>query len=63
MGNEKLTVTVAEAAKLIGIDKHAVYCLCKTDDFPSITIGRRVLIPYTSLVNWLEQKATAQTGA
>lgn len=54
---DKLTLNVAEAAKLIGLDKQTVYELCKTEGFPSITVGRRIIIPYASLTAWLDQQA------
>ena len=57
---KKLTLTVAEAAKMMGLDKVKVYALCKTEDFPSLTIGKRILIPREALENWLNNKATGK---
>ena len=60
---EKLTLDVPEAAQLIGLNKNAVYALCKTPGFPAIEVGRRLIIPREALINWLNTKATGQTGA
>lgn len=57
---EKLTLDVPEVAELIGIDKNAIYNLCKSEDsdFPFLTIGRRIKIPRAALEDWLNKKAT-----
>ena len=57
MNNEKLTLNVAEAAKLVGLDKMTIYALCRTEGFPAIQIGRRIIIPREALENWLIKKA------
>jgi len=54
---EKLTLTVSEASKLIGLNKNAVYALCKTPGFPAIEVGRRVIIPREALEIWLNKEA------
>ena len=59
---DRLTLNVTEAARLIGINKNAVYALCKTPGFPAIELGRRVLIPREALEVWLNEKATGQNG-
>ncbi len=44
-----LTVTVAEAAKLLGIGRNLAYEGVKRGEIPSIRIGDRILIPRASI--------------
>ena len=55
---EPLTVSVTEAAKLLGISKPTVYTLIRREDFPSLKVGNRTLISYEGLKAWV----TAQVG-
>jgi len=52
----KLTITVAEAAKRLGLDKNKVYDLARTEGFPSVFIDRRILILPDELEDWLKQQ-------
>jgi len=45
MENERLTLTVKEAAKLLGLSRNAVYEAARTGKIPVLKIGRRFLIP------------------
>ena len=56
--NEKLTLTPAEAAALLGVSLPTFYQLCRREGFPSIRVGRKILISKSGLCKWLEQ----QTG-
>lgn len=48
---EQRTVTVEEAAKLLGIGRNTAYEAVRTDSFPTpvIKVGRRYLIPRAPL--------------
>ena len=52
-----LTYTIPETAKLLGINTLAVYTLAKREDFPSVKIGKRIVVPKAALANWLERQA------
>ena len=56
---EKLALSAAEAAQLIGVSKPTVYLLCKREDFPSFYVGGRLLISRRGLEAWIEQQAKA----
>lgn len=43
--NERLTLSVAEAAELLGISRGTAYECVRTGEIPSVNFGRRVLIP------------------
>ena len=53
----KLTLNVDEAAKLLGLNRITVYKLAKRENFPSIFVGRRVLISKKGLEEWLERES------
>ncbi|WP_096269471.1 helix-turn-helix domain-containing protein [Paucisalibacillus globulus] len=51
---------VQEAAKILRIGITATYELCRQSEhngFPAIREGKKIRIPYTSLMNWIEQQA------
>ena len=56
---ERETLNVAEAAALMGIGKSSVYALIhsETSGFPYLQIGRKIVIPKTSLRNWMNTEA------
>lgn len=57
MNNERLTYTIPEVAKLLGVNKIAAYKLAKRRDFPAITIGKRIVVPRAALEEWLKKAA------
>ena len=46
---ERLTLTVAETAKLLGIGRNLAYDKVKTGEIPVIKLGRRLLVPKKAL--------------
>lgn len=50
----RLTCTVSEAAKTLGISKPTMYDLIHKGTIPSITVGRKILISRKALSDWLE---------
>lgn len=54
MESTKLTVTVAEAAALLGISRAHAYELVSRHDLPAIRLGRRVLVPRRALDELLD---------
>jgi len=49
-----LTVSVAEAAHMLGISTWLYYERVKTGDVPFIKIGRRIRVPLVQLERFLE---------
>lgn len=62
MENERLTLTVEEAAKLLGIGRQLAYDQVKTGDIPVIKIGRRLVVPRRALEKLLEQGQLVSSG-
>lgn len=48
-----LTLTVEEAAALIGVSRSTAYDLATTDELPTVRLRRRILVPAPSLANLL----------
>jgi len=55
MQEERVTFTVEETAKLLGIGRQLAYEKVKTGEIPVIKIGRRLLVPRRALEKLLEQ--------
>ena len=49
MEDKRLTLSVDETAKLLGIGRNLCYDRVKTGEIPVIKIGRRLLIPRSAL--------------
>ena len=54
---DKKTLSVAEAAAVVGISTRYMYDLVKTKGFPTIQIGRRLLVSAKGLEQWLDEQA------
>ncbi|MEM9561072.1 MAG: helix-turn-helix domain-containing protein [Actinomycetota bacterium] len=54
---ERLTMSVVEAARLLGISKSAAYDCVRTGDLPAIKMGRRWLVPIAALHRLLDSAA------
>lgn len=52
---EKLTYSVEEARIAIGLGRNAMYALVHQEGFPSVRIGKRIVIPVEALKEWLKQ--------
>jgi excisionase family DNA binding protein len=55
MEEERLTLTVAEAAKLLGISRQLAYASVREGRIAAIRIGRRLLVPCRALEKVLEE--------
>ena len=62
---ERLTMTVEEAAELLGISRNSAYEAVRRGEIPSVRLGRRILIPTEQLRRLLagEQPVTVTDGA
>ena len=55
MEDKRLTLSIEETAKLLGICRNLCYDRVKTGEIPVIKIGRRLLVPRRALEKLLEQ--------
>ncbi|MBN2462363.1 MAG: helix-turn-helix domain-containing protein [Dehalococcoidia bacterium] len=55
MEHERLTVTVCEAARLLGISRGLAYELARCGKLPVVRFGRRILVPKRALEKMLDR--------
>ena len=53
-GSEKETLTVKEAAEVLGIGRGLAYRLANGGTIPTLRLGRRILIPREALTQLLD---------
>lgn len=60
----KITVTVEEAARLLGISRSLAYDMARRGQLPTLKFGRRLVVPRRALEGLIEesQKAASQAG-
>ena len=52
----RMVMTVEEMGRELGISRATAYELSQHPDFPSFTIGRRVLVSRDGLAKWIEKQ-------
>lgn len=57
--NNRLCVSVSEAAELLGISRPSMYKLIGRADFPSFLVDKRRLIPVSELESWVSKQLGA----
>ena len=51
----KVTLTVSEAAEMIGISKPSMYEVVRAGKVRSVKVGKKILISRQSLMDWLQE--------
>lgn len=54
MTEERLTVTVSEAAKMLGIARGTAYEQCKAGAIPHLKFGKKVVVPRKAIERMLD---------
>jgi excisionase family DNA binding protein len=54
-----LTVTVEQAAEMLGISRGTAYLAVHTGEIPSLRIGGRILVPRARLLEMLGERGAA----
>ena len=60
---ERIAVSVAEAAEMLGMCPKTVYQLTRRADFPAFKAGNRTVISVEGLQEWVRRQATGQGAA
>lgn len=55
-----LTLTVPEVGNVLGISRAKAYDLARSEGFPSMRIGMRILVPRDKLIRWIDEQTEAQ---
>ena len=58
---EQLPVTLKadEVAAVLGISRANAYTLMRSDGFPTIHIGKRMIVPRDKLIEWIDAQVSA----
>ena len=59
----KMALNFTEAAELLGVSRPTMYQIAHSEGFPTVRVGRRVLIPRAGLERWLEAQAEVKGDA
>lgn len=59
-GDLPLTLTVPEVGEVLGISRAKAYDLARSEGFPSMRIGARILVPRDKLIRWIDEQTEAQ---
>ena len=60
---DKLTYTVEEAGKVLGLSRPSAYAAAASGELPTIRIGRRLLVPRVQLEALLAGRAPGEDPA
>lgn len=58
-----LSLTVEDVSRVLGISKAGAYDLCHSEGFPSVIIGRRIVIPKLAFIEWMRNPKRFNRGA
>ena len=53
-----LMLSVPEVAAVLGISRAGAYDLARSQKFPSLNIGSRIVVPKDKFITWIEQKVS-----
>lgn len=53
----KLTLSVPEAADILGVSPSKMYQIVRIKGFPTIQVGKRLLVSAKGLERWVEEQA------
>ena len=56
-----LMLSVTDMAEVLGISRAGAYELVRTEGFPSVKIGTRILIPKDELIAWIKRQTSPDT--
>ncbi|MDP8929738.1 MAG: helix-turn-helix domain-containing protein [Actinomycetota bacterium] len=57
---DRATLTVAEAAELLGVGRSSAYEAARRGDIPTLRVGRRLVVPVPALLRLLEEALVAK---
>jgi excisionase family DNA binding protein len=53
-----ITLCAEEVSQVLGISRANAYTLMHAQDFPTIKIGKRMVVPKDKLIAWMEEQTT-----
>ncbi len=52
-----LTLSVPEVAAALGISRAGAYELVRSDSFPKIKVGNRIVVPKDKFIAWMDKQS------
>ncbi len=56
MQNLPFTLNAQQVADVLGIARNSAYTLMHSEGFPTIHIGKRLLVPKDKLLRWMDKQ-------
>ncbi|MDO4552085.1 MAG: helix-turn-helix domain-containing protein [Bacillota bacterium] len=53
-----LMLSVLQVAAVLGISRAGAYELVRSEGFPSLTIGSRIVIPKDKFITWIDENTS-----
>ena len=53
-----ITLSANQVAQVLGISRANAYTLMHTKGFPTIQIGKRMVVPKNKLIEWMEEQTS-----
>jgi excisionase family DNA binding protein len=53
---EKYALKVEEVGEILGISRASAYNLARSKGFPSLRVGKRLIVPREAFFRWMETK-------
>lgn len=57
MFENRITISTKEAAQMLGVSLPTMYELVHIDGFPSIRVGKKILVSVEGLRNWVNERS------
>ncbi len=57
-----LSLTANDIAEVLSISRGNAYCLLHREDFPTIHIGKRMVVPRARFIAWMKNQLPEQSG-
>jgi hypothetical protein len=54
-----LALTAMDIASILGISKYNAYCLMRSEGFPMMRMGRRLLVQKKQFIEWMDDNFNA----
>ena len=60
--NLPTVLNATQLATALGISRAGAYQLLNTESFPTLRIGKRLLVPKDKLIDWIERNTGGDNG-
>ena len=50
-----LALSAMDVSRVLGISKYSAYCLMRSEGFPMMRLGRRLLVQKRAFLDWVDE--------